>query len=74
MKFRILTVLAISFLLMPVMAQELNTEVFKLLTFDNPGLEQVKAAVSVNDYKKAAEALLKYYRTRSNVQHPEVNL
>lgn len=74
MKFRILTVLAISFLLLPVKAQELNTEVFNLLTLDNPGLEQVKAAVSANDYKKAAEALLKYYRTRINVQHPEVNL
>ena len=45
-------------------------EVFALLDLERPGLEEVKAACARGRWKKAAKALLKYYRTREGVYIP----
>lgn len=55
-------------------AQELNSEVFSLLNLNYPGLEQVKALHEEGNDADAAKALLEYYRGRTNVKHPEVDL
>lgn len=48
--------------------QDLKT-FFSWLDLDRDGMEAVKASVEQNDYNKAAEALLAYYRSRSNVKY-----
>ena len=55
-------------------AQELKTEVFSLLNLDYPGLEKVKALHQEGKDADAAKALLDYYRARTNVKTPDVNL
>ena len=45
-------------------------EVFDLLDLDRPGLEQVKAAYERQQWDQAAQALLKYYRTREGIYMP----
>ena len=42
---------------------------FDWLDLNRDGLEAVKAGVEQNDYDKAAEALLAYYRSRDNVNY-----
>jgi heparan-sulfate lyase len=54
--------------------QELRREAFDLLNLDYPGLEKVKAACRAADYDKAAEALLDYYRGRTSVHQPDIDL
>jgi len=39
------------------------------LDLEHPGLETVKACVNEQQFGKAAQALLDYYRTRTNVQY-----
>ena len=55
-------------------AQELKSEAFSLLNLDYPGLEKVKALHQEGKEKEAATALLDYYRNRTNVKSPDVNL
>ena len=55
-------------------AQELKTEVFSLLNLDYPGLEKVKTLHQEGKDADAAKALLDYYRARTNVKTPDVNL
>ena len=55
-------------------AQELKTEVFDLINLDYPGLENVKASCQSKDYATAASQLLDYYRNRTNVNHPDIDL
>ncbi|KWX82540.1 hypothetical protein AXF24_12155 [Streptococcus pneumoniae] len=55
-------------------AQELRSEVFSLLNLDYPGLEKVKALREQGKEKEAATALLDYYRARSNVKNPDLDL
>ena len=45
-------------------------EVFALLDLDRPGLEEVKAHCDRQQWGKASEALLEYYRTRQGVYIP----
>lgn len=55
-------------------AQQLRSEVFAMLNLNYPGLEQVKSLYQAGNEAEAAKALLNYYRTRTNVDHPEVDL
>jgi heparan-sulfate lyase len=48
-------------------------DVLKLLNLNYPGLEVVKSHVDKQEYDKAQEELLIYYRQRSRIKHPEVN-
>lgn len=57
-----------------ISAQALKSEVFRLLDLDYPGLEKVKALHHSGDDQQATEALLVYYRNRTAVKHPDVNL
>ena len=57
-----------------VNAQELKNEVFSLLNLDYPGLEKVKALHQEGKDADAAKALLDYYRARTNVKTPDINL
>ncbi len=47
---------------------------FSLLNLDYPGLEKVKALHQEGKDADAAKALLDYYRARTNVKTPDVNL
>ena len=49
-----------------------DTSVFSKLNLDRKGLENVKAYYLKKDYPQAAAALLKYYRQRQDVHHPDV--
>jgi heparan-sulfate lyase len=55
-------------------AQELKTEVFSYLNLDYPGLEKVKAFHQKGDDLSAAKALLAYYRQRTQVHNPDIDL
>lgn len=55
-------------------AQQLRKEAFDLLNLDYPGLEKVKAAYTQQQWDKAAQALLDYYRQRTGIGHPDINL
>jgi len=55
-------------------AQELRSEVFSLLNLNYPGLEKVKVLHEKGKEKEAATALLQYYRSRTNVNTPDLNL
>ncbi|MEA4936372.1 MAG: heparinase II/III family protein [Paludibacter sp.] len=55
-------------------AQSFRKEVFELLDLKKPGLEKVNELVQAGKQQEAATALLDYYRNRSNVKHPSVNL
>ena len=55
-------------------AQELKTEVFSLLNLNYPGLEKVKSLHESGKDKDAAQALLDYYRARTNIKTPDINL
>ncbi len=57
----------------PKVSSAKKTEVFELLDLNKAGLEVVKSAVNNEDYERAADALLKYYRQRTSVKHPAVN-
>jgi heparan-sulfate lyase len=45
-------------------------EVFSLLDLDRPGLEQVKSLCGKQQWKKASQALLDYYRSRQGIAIP----
>ncbi|WP_373802903.1 heparinase II/III family protein, partial [Bacteroides heparinolyticus] len=55
-------------------AQQLRKEAFDLLNLDYPGLEKVKAACARQQWSEASQALLDYYRHRSGVMHPDIDL
>lgn len=55
-------------------AQSLNPIIFDLLNLDDKGLEQVKKHHEKGNDKQAAAALLDYYRNRTHIHHPEVNV
>lgn len=52
----------------------IDERVFEAINLDYPGLEKVKAHYEAGEYYYAANELLKYYRNRSNVFDPELNL
>lgn len=55
-------------------AQQLRKEVFSLLNLDTPGLENVKKLHEQGKDADAAKALLSYYRGRTSVKNPDVDL
>lgn len=48
--------------------------ILELLNLDYPGLEKVKSLYSNGDYQLAAEELLYYYRYRTGIEQPELDL
>ena len=72
--FKYIILLALACFVGKANAQELKTEVFSLLNLDYPGLEKVKALHQEGKDADAAKALLDYYRTRTNVKTPDINL
>ena len=55
-------------------AQQLRKESFELLNLDYPGLEKVKTACSQQKWDEAAQELLNYYRSRTTITHPDIDL
>ena len=55
-------------------AQVLDRSAFELLNLDYPGLEKVKTACDAGDTFRAAEELLAYYRSRTGVSTPDLDL
>ena len=72
--FKYIVLLALACFVGKANALELKTEVFSLLNLDYPGLEKVKALHQEGKDADAAKALLDYYRARTNVKTPDVNL
>lgn len=52
----------------------IQEEVFELLDLNNKGLEKVKQFYDQSDYYSAAKELLNYYKNRTSVQNPDINL
>lgn len=61
-------------MILPVLSGGINTKAFTQLDLNRPGLEKVKKLHAKGQYEAAAKELLKYYKTRQGVKHPEVNL
>lgn len=55
-------------------AQVIDRKVFGLLDLEYPGMEKVKEACHAGDTARAAEELLAYYRSRTNVSVPDLDL
>ena len=55
-------------------SQTLNKEVFELLNLNAKGLEKVKSLHEQGDDTKAAKELLKFYKSRTSINHPDVDL
>lgn len=55
-------------------AQPVNEEAFTLLNLNHPGLEKVKAFYKEGAKEDAAQALLDYYRNRTGVVNPAIDL
>src|SRR5690606_16966404 len=47
--------------------------IFEKLNLNYPGLENVRNLADKKEYKKAADALLKYFKDRKAIRHPEFN-
>lgn len=54
--------------------EEINAEIFEMIDLNLPGLEAVKSFYEADQYYYAAKALLEYFRARTEVAHPDVNL
>lgn len=52
----------------------LNARLFEVINLDYPGLEKVKSHYEAKEYYYAAHELLKYYRNRSDINNPNINL
>lgn len=52
----------------------LNERLFEVINLDYPGLEKVKSYYEANEYYYAAYELLKYYRNRTEISNPNINL
>lgn len=57
----------------PTLAAQTDTTLFALLDLERPGLERVAALHNAGDQTAAAEALLDYYRHRTQVASPDVD-
>jgi len=53
---------------------EASKKLFKLINLELPGLEKTKLFVEQEDYANAKIEFLKYYRSRNDIKHPEINL
>lgn len=72
--FKIIILLTLACFAGKANAQELKSEVFSLLNLNYPGLEKVKALHQEGKDEEAAKALLDYYRTRTDVKSPDIDL
>ena len=54
--------------------EDVDKELFNVINLDYPGLEEVKAAYEKGRYSVAADKLVEYYRNRTAVVNPEVDL
>ena len=52
----------------------INEKLFEVINLDYPGLEKVKEYYDANEYYYATYELLKYYRNRSEINNPNINL
>lgn len=55
-------------------AQATHNDIFPLLNLDYPGLEQVKALHQEGKENEAAQALLTYYRNRTGIVNPAIDV
>lgn len=62
------------FLAIVAEAQQVRKEAFDLLNLNYPGLEKVKEACAHQQWEEAAKSLLTYYRNRTGITHPDVDL
>lgn len=51
-----------------------DSKLFEIINLNYPGLEKVKKFYENGEYYYATHALLEYYRTRTNVVNPNINL
>ncbi len=51
-----------------------NHKLFEIINLDYPGLEKVKSFYEAGEHYYAANALLEYYRNRTNTVNPNINL
>ena len=54
--------------------EKINAQAFELLDLDRPGLEAVKAQYAKGNLKKAAELLLRYYRSRTAEANVDIDI
>ncbi|WP_316748767.1 heparin-sulfate lyase HepC [Pedobacter gandavensis] len=73
---KILVPLALVFSLQTSFAQEpvISKKDFEAINLSYPGLEKTNQLFVAGDYPAAAAELLRYYRNRKAVRHPEFNL
>lgn len=57
-----------------IYAAEPNKQVFELLDLNRDGLCKVKSYYSEGNFEKASEALLDYYKKRTTVNHPDIDI
>ncbi|MFQ7113898.1 heparinase II/III family protein, partial [Hallella bergensis] len=57
-----------------IAADSVDKALFDVIDLTYPGLEKVKTQYEAGHYYNAAYELLNYYRTRSNVMNPNINL
>ena len=70
----LILLLACVFSFHTLQAQLLNKEAFSLLNLDYPGLEKVKEAYLDDKFDVAAQELLNYYRQRTGIVNPFLDL
>lgn len=58
----------------PLPNNVINERLFEVINLDYPGLEKVKEHYEANNYYYAVHELLKYYRNRTDINNPNVNL
>lgn len=72
------TWLSITFLFLTLslsgQSENVNKQVFDLLDLNHPGLENVSKLYSESQYEEAMQALLSYYKQRSGIIHPDIDL
>lgn len=57
-----------------IYSQTICKENFEILNLNYPGLENVKTNYEKGDLENAAKCLLDYYRNRSDIKHPDLDL
>ncbi|SMD03267.1 heparin-sulfate lyase HepC [Pedobacter nyackensis] len=72
-KIILLLTLAPTLLFAQQQSNRVSKDSFSNLNLNYPGLEEVNKLIAANDYENAAKALLKYYRKRDNIKHPDYN-
>lgn len=74
MKLNSIALIVALFISLSLQSQTLDTELFSLLNSDFKGLDVVFKLHQAGKDKEASDALLEYFKKRSSVLNPEVNL